>query len=199
MPQLDANTMNWLTGVFAPLLAALVSAAVGAGAALYAVHWEAGRAEKRANVDARHRAQREALFGTYDRQVSWLYRAANNLVPQGAEPVIPLPLNTDIGILGDADAFGRLTSLTVQLGKRPARSGISVDDLQAVVEAEQRLRDAVQRQLDRIDRGLEPERMTVTPDLTEALREGQRWIDSVDDAMKRQQDDMRPRRARPHE
>jgi hypothetical protein len=199
MPQLDANTMNWLTGVFAPLLAAMVSAAVGAGAALYAVHWEAGRAEKRANNDARRRAQREALLSTYDRQISWLYRAANNLIPDGAEPVIPLPQNTDIWILGDADAFGRLTSLTVELGRRPKHSGVSVADLQAVAEAEQRLRDGVQRQLDRIDRGLEPERMTVTPDLAEALREGQRWIDSVNDAMKRQQADVRHRRARPQE
>jgi hypothetical protein len=31
MPQLDQNTMNWLTGVFAPLLAALVAALVCAG------------------------------------------------------------------------------------------------------------------------------------------------------------------------
>jgi hypothetical protein len=89
--------------------------------------------------------------------------------------------------LGDADAFSRLTSLTVSLGKRPHHSGISVDDLQAVAEAEQRLRDAVQRQLDLIDSGLEPVRMSITPDLAEALREGQSWIDSVNDAMKRQQ------------
>ena len=76
LPQLDANTMNWLTGVFAPLLAALVSAAVGAGAALYAIRWEAGRAEKRAAEEAHRRAGREALLATYDRQIRWLYRTA---------------------------------------------------------------------------------------------------------------------------
>ena len=88
-----------------------------------------------------------------------------------------MPQNMDVRILGDAEALALLTRLTTEFANRPAGSGLSTEDLHKITEIEQRLQLAAQRQLDRIERGLEPERMTLTPELEKALRDSLKSMD----------------------
>ena len=174
MPNLDANTMNWLTGVVAPLLAALVSAGVAGLAALWATRWEANRADRRAGQEALLRKRRQTIESTHDALVEWLYASANTLVPVGQDRLHPNPRTFEWTVM-TPEVLAEMTRFTSDLVKRPAGSGLSDEDQKALVEVESRLSAATQGQLERVESGLEPEHFRASDELREAV---QKSIDS---------------------
>ena len=156
MPVLDANTMNWLTGIFAPLLAALVAAGVGALAALYATRWEATRAEDRAKK-AEIRADRiRDLTDTYDAMMRSLYQVMNLAKPEDQIDLAPDPVSVNYPLIGDPDGVVEYMKLLVSLTRRPAHSGISKAEMAAFGNVVDRLRVAATHQRDLIRAGHEP-------------------------------------------
>jgi len=161
MPQLDQNTMNWLTGVFAPLLAALVAALVGAGGAFYGVRWEAERAEKRAAADALKRERRDELTRAYSGRMDLLYQAARGLQAPNQDPVQWGPIDDDVAVLGNATAVAELEEFCGVLAFRPAHSGLDLESMTKMTLVHQALQKAFRAQLERIEAGQAPERFTI--------------------------------------
>lgn len=181
MPQLDHNTMDWLTGVIAPLLAALVSAAVGGVAALYGVRSEAARAEKRARA-AEARAEERALAAevrvdqirelndTFDTLMATLYVIANAMKPEAQVELRPDPVSINYPLIGDHKAVARYIGLLNDWSKREDHSGFGPEEMSRLGDVEDDLRQAVIRQRDRIRAGKGPLLPPVGEELEDLVR-----------------------------
>jgi hypothetical protein len=164
MPTLDTNTMSWLTGVFAPLLAALVAASVGAGAAIYATRWEAERAERRENRKALQLERERLVETTHAELVKWLYDAANSVVPEDQRLLRSSPRAFNMTLM-TSESLLKVRNFTDEFSAREQYSGFSVEDGEKLSDVLTDLDRDAQRQLDRVKAGLEPEIHDPSPEL----------------------------------
>jgi hypothetical protein len=155
MPKLDANTMSWLTGVIAPLLAALVAALVGSLGAIYGVRWEAGRAEDAAAKESLRRRRVEIVERTHENAITWLYSSATGALPETSLPLRPTPRALDWNVV-DTDIRTRLVEFINDLVSRKPHNGLSREDIEKLTLLTQNLADASNRQLQRAEAGIEP-------------------------------------------
>ena len=155
MPQLDTNTMNWLTGVIAPLLAALVAALIGSLGAVYGVRWEARRADDAAAREALRRRRVAVVESTHENAITWLYSSASGALPEAALPLRPAPRGLDWNVV-DTHIRTRLVEFINDLVSRKPRGGLTREDIEKLTVLTQNLADATNTQLERAEAGIEP-------------------------------------------
>ncbi len=156
---MDDATYRWWQVIGGPLLGvvltAIVTALIAGGLTLLATRWEADRAEKRARSQWEAQTLMESLRATQADLNATLYAIVNRLHPVGAEPVHPPPDTFAAPLVGDAAAIAKMIRLWTELGSRPIHSGVTKADMESVSDAVDTLRVAVERQADRIRKGVD--------------------------------------------
>jgi len=171
------DTYRWLTAVWTPLLSVLLTTVVTAVAtgivAILATRAEAGRAEKRAQAEALKDERKRAVVASWEWYMAGIDRVATALQPP-TYPITHQPLEADSALIGDAAAASSAVMLWHDLSARPLQSGLTLTDLNALVDVEISLTNAARRQLDLVAQGQEPVRMVAAemqPEAQTALRE----------------------------
>jgi hypothetical protein len=164
---MDENTYRLLTALVTPVVILIVGAVI----AVKATRAEADRAEKRARSQRRQDALVATLGATHADLIRGLYTVANTLMTPGMKQLREPPPAMDMPLVGDANALKKVLELQTAFSLRPAGTGLTKADLEALAEANEELSWAVQRQRDRIRDGKDPVR--IRPEEIEAtLRSG---------------------------